>query len=261
MNLQVNFEAVSELVRSTKPLIHNKEKAGNVQVKGRADFVTEVDYAIQKYLADALSKKYPEIEFLGEEGEESSQDWSKPVWILDPVDGTTNLIHDLHMSVVSLALWDGEALVYGCIYNPYRDEVCTAVKGQGTKLNGQAVRVSKIDTVDKGLYCFGSTPYRKHYADRIFPKLKRLFMTGLDIRRTACAAMDLYYVATGRIDAYFEYQLRPWDVAAGIILVEEAGGRVSGIGGKIQFPGDYVDIAVSNGKIHDVFLNLLNEEE
>lgn len=258
MKVQVDFEAVTELVLKTKPLFSDEEKKADILVKGRADFVTQVDFAVQNYIQKNLVEMYPDIQFLGEEGEKDKQDWSKPVWILDPVDGTTNLIRDLRMSVVSLALWDGEDLAFGCIYNPYRQEICTAVRGQGTKLNGVPVRVSEARTLSESLFCVGTSPYEKdEYADLIFERMKKAFLAGLDVRRTASAAMDLMFVAMGIVDGYFEYYLKPWDCAAGMILVEEAGGKVTDFQGRRAVPGDYPDIVASNGKIHDELLKML----
>lgn len=258
MKVDVDFEKVIELVLGTRALFSDQNKKAEILVKGRADFVTQVDFAVQTYLQKELCALYPDIQFLGEEGEKEKQDWTRPVWILDPVDGTTNLIHDMQMSVVSLALWDGEDLLFGCIYHPYRQEICTAVRGQGTRLNGEPVSVSGTETVSQSLFCVGTSPYEKgEYVDKVFERMKRLFLEGLDIRRTASAAMDLMYVAVGRIDGYFEYYLKPWDCAAGILLVEEAGGRISDFKGRRPKPGDYPDIVASNGKIHEELLELL----
>ncbi|MDO4489528.1 MAG: inositol monophosphatase family protein [Lachnospiraceae bacterium] len=261
MNLQVDFDAVTDLVLQTRKFFSDEDKRGDVTVKGRADFVTQVDFAVQCFLQKELEKLYPEIQFLGEEGGKEARDSQKPMWILDPVDGTTNLIRDLQMSVVSLALWDGEDLVFGCIYHPYREELCTAVRSQGTRLNGRPVSVSTAETAAESLFCVGTSPYEKaEYADTAFAQMKQVFLAGLDIRRTASAAMDHMYVAVGRIDGYFEHYLKPWDCAAGIILVEEAGGRVTDFRGKKVNVLDCPDVVVSNGKIHNEFLKLLDVE-
>lgn len=258
MKIDIDFEAVEGLVLRTKDLFANEDKKKEVTLKGRADFVTQVDFAVQNFLQSELEKLYPEIGFLGEEGEKEKQDWSKAYWILDPVDGTTNLIHDFRMSVVSLALWDGQDLAYGCIYNPYSNELCTAIRGQGMKLNGVPVFVSQTKSCSDSLFSVGTSPYEKNeYGELIFEKMKKVFMAGLDVRRTGSAAWDICTVALGRIDGYFEYFLKPWDCAAGMILVEEAGGRVSAFDGHRPNPGEYPDIVATNGQIHEELLKLL----
>lgn len=258
MKTEIDFSAVEALVLKTRELFGNIEKKSEITVKGQDDFVTAVDFDVQKFMQDELVKRYPEIQFLGEEGEKEKQDWTQACWILDPVDGTTNLIHDFKMSVLSLALWDGKDLAYGCIYNPYTGELCTAVRGQGMKVNGDPVSVSETKTCSESLFSLGTSPYEKgEYGDRIFEKMKLLYMTGVDVRRTGSAAWDLCMVALGRVDGYFEYYLKPWDCAAGMILVEEAGGRISDLEGRRPVPGDYPDIVASNGRIHAEFLELL----
>lgn len=262
MRISVDYEAVTQVVLKAGQLFSDQEKKSDILEKGRADFVTQVDFAVQRFICDNLLAMYPEIQFLGEEGRKEDLDWSCPMWILDPVDGTTNLIRDIQLSVISLALWDGEDLAYGCIYQPYRNELCTAVRGQGTKLNGKPISVSQAEDVAHSLFAIGSSPYEKEeYADLVFAKMKKVFRAGLDFRRTASAAMDLMYVAIGRFDGYFEHYLKPWDCAAGMLLVEEAGGKITDFQGNKVVPGSYPDVVASNGKIHREFLELMRMEE
>lgn len=258
MNCVIDYAAVEKLVLQTKAFFQDNRKRAEITQKGKDDFVTQVDFAVQSFLQTELGRMYPDIQFLGEEGPKEEQDWSRPVWILDPVDGTTNLIRDLQMSAVSLGLWDGEDMLYGCVYNPYRDEMCTAVRGQGTKLNGEPVTVSKAATLSESLFVVGTSPYEKElYGEKIFERMKRAFMASLEIRRTGSAALDLVAIATGRADGYFEYYLKPWDCAAGILLVKEAGGRITDFQGNSTSPDKYPDLVASNGLIHDAILKLL----
>ena len=257
--MNVDFQAVVELVRRTKPLILNEDKAHQVTVKGLADYVTQVDFSVQKHLTEELARLYPDIQFLGEEGQKHALDWTRPVWILDPVDGTTNLIHDFQESCVSLGLWDGRELVFGCVYNPFHEELFTAVKGQGAYLNGRKMTVSDRPDLRHSLIMVGTSPYEKNRADEVFDKMKRLFVASEDIRRSGSAAIDLCTVACGRADGFFEYNLKPWDYAASAAIIMEAGGSVTGLDGKPIFPGENATVVASNGHIQQDLLGELNK--
>lgn len=222
----IQIRKTIEIVKKTHSLLMNEDAAGNFREKGRADYVTEVDTAVQDFLAQELYAQYPQVQFMGEEKENSSIDFSKPVWILDPVDGTTNLIHGYHHSAVSLAYCEnGEAKV-GIIYQPYTNDVFYAIKGEGAHLNDERIHVSRAKTLDESLISIGTSPYNKEWAKKNFPIFEKVFMACQDIRRSGSAALDLAYVACGRLDGFFERNLKPWDYAAGVLLVEEAGGHV-----------------------------------
>lgn len=255
--VNIDFKQVIQLVRDTKPLILNDEQAHQVTVKGLADYVTQVDYAVQNHLVQALAEAYPEVQFLGEEGQKTQLDWQKPVWILDPVDGTTNLIHDFKSSCVALGLWDGRSMVFGCVYNPFREELFTAVSGQGAYLNGTPIAVSRRPTLSKSLIMVGTSPYEKDRADEVFGQIKRVYLASEDIRRSGSAALDICTVACGRADGFFEYNLKPWDYAAASVILAEAGGGFSCIDGAPVFPGKNADVVGSNGSIHAELLDTL----
>lgn len=258
MNDRFDYDAITALLVKAGELFSDEKKKEEILVKGKADFATQVDFAVQDFLYRELGNMYPEVQFLGEEGEKEQWDRTKPAWILDPVDGTTNLIHDMKMSVISLALWDGKDLAFGCIYNPYQKEICTAVRGQGARLNGKKVSVSKASKLEDCLLAIGTTPYDKElYGDRIFERMKRMYLSCRDIRRTGSAALDLFCIAAGKTGGYFEYYLKPWDFAAGMLLVEEAGGKVTDPDGNRPFPGEPADIVATNGRVHDELLELL----
>ena len=255
--MNVDYKSVVELVLNCKSLILNNDKAHQITVKGLADYVTQVDFSVQSYLTGALAERYPDIQFLGEEGQKHTLDWSRPVWILDPVDGTTNLIHDFQESCVSLGLWDGHELVFGCVYNPFHEELFEAVKGRGTYLNHRRVTVSGRPTLAKSLIMVGTSPYDKGRADQVFDKIKRLYVASEDIRRSGSAAIDLCTLGCGRADGFFEYDLKPWDYAASIVIITEAGGTVTNEKGEPIFPGERSAIVASNGHIHQEMLDLL----
>ena len=255
--MNVDFKQVIQLVKDTRALILNTEQAHQVTVKGLADYVTQVDFAVQDHLVRKLGEYYPEIQFLGEEGHKHLLNWSKPVWILDPVDGTTNLIHDFKTSCVALGLWDGEKLVFGCVYNPFREELFTAISGQGAYLNGNKITVSQRPTLSRSLILVGTSPYEKERADEVFDRIKRVYVASEDIRRSGSAALDFCAVACGRADGFFEYNLKPWDYAAGSVILVEAGGCFSNICGGPVFPGENSDVVGTNGCIHAEFLETL----
>ena len=254
----VDINAVMKIVKDASALFASREAAENVTEKGRADFVTEVDLQVQQFVEERLQVLYPEIQFMGEEADNSHICKDGAYWVLDPVDGTTNLIHDYRRSSISLALMkNGESLL-GIIYNPYADEMFHAEKGKGCYLNGKPVSVSKETTMEKSLIAFGTTPYTKELSIEIFDLVRRVYMDCADVRRTASAALDLADVACGRIDAYFEKRLKLWDYAAGMLLVREAGGEVYYYDGRKAGDDQVADILAGNavipGKILENYL-------
>ena len=257
--MQIDYDRVTELVRQTKSLVLNSRQAAQITVKGRADYVTQVDFSVQEYLVGALKGLYPDSQFLCEEGAHAALDWDRPIWILDPIDGTTNLIHDFHTSAVSLGFWNGREMEYGCVYNPFREELYRAVRGQGAFLNDAPIHVSQVKTMSRSLVAVGTAPWDKTRVDQVFRTLRHIFLACEDIRRTGSAALDCCSVACGRTDGFFEYDLKPWDYAAGSLLVEEAGGSFTDLKGNRFRPDRVADLIASNGQIHRELVNCLAE--
>ena len=191
--------------------------------EGHANFVTDVDCAVQDYLQTALTRLVPGSAFIGEEKENDALT-DAPTWIIDPVDGTTNLIHNLRMSAVSIALCEGGRPVLGTVYQPYTDEMFLAVLGQGATLNGRPIHVSATP-FHRAVVAFGTSPYNPELAKTSMAMALSCLQRAADVRRSGSAALDLAAVACGRADAFFELTLKPWDYAAGALLVTEAGGR------------------------------------
>lgn len=252
----MELQDIIALVKQTKTFVENREMAGHIKVKGPADYVTQVDTDIQKFLACELGKLAPDIQFLGEE--EGLHEMSGDTyWILDPIDGTTNLIHDYQHSVVSLGLYDKGEITLGVVYDPYRDDVYHAQKGKGSFLNGTPIHVSEAETLGTTIVTIGTSPYDRELTEANFRRFQRVFEKSQDIRRTGSAALDLAYVACGRTGGFFETLLSPWDFAAGMLLVIEAGGRVTNFAGE---PLDLLgrgSVAASNGKVHEELLGLM----
>ncbi len=207
-------EAGNELLKARIFSITEKE--------GHANYVTDVDKRLQDMLAERLHALCPEAGFIGEE-KTNQRLTDAPTWIVDPIDGTTNFIHDYHCSVISAALVVNREPQLGCVCQPYLNEVYSAERGKGAFINDDPMHVSSHD-FDHALVGFGTSPYQealgRHTLDIALAFLRRC----TDLRRCGSAAADLAYVACGRQDVFFELNLNPWDVAAGALLVTEAGG-------------------------------------
>ncbi len=209
----------------------DREKMAIDIKSGVADLVTEYDKNIQEQLEIGLKKILPEAKFIGEEGSKDELSEDGYAFVVDPIDGTTNFIKDYHHSAISVALLEGKEVVAGVVYNPYLDEIFSAIKGQGAFCNGKKISVSS-QPLSNALVLFGSSPYDKHLFKETLEILTEYFYKALDIRRSGSAALDLCSVACGRADLYFELQTSPWDFAAGKLIVEEAGGVVTTLDGK-----------------------------
>lgn len=253
----IDFEKIISIIKETSRLFRDDIAAAHITEKGAADYVTEVDTTVQKLLFEKLSALYPDIQFMGEEQDHHDIDFSQPVWILDPVDGTTNLIHRYPASCISLGLVaNGEPSV-GIIFNPYYDELFFAIKGEGASLNGKPIHVSTAASLSECIISVGTMPYMKDLTDETFQRIKNVFLKAQDVRRLAAAAVELCYVACGRQDGFFEPYLKPWDFAAGIVILTEAGGCVSDYEGNPIFPDRPVKLLASNGRIHQELLETI----
>ena len=215
-------EALLEIVRHAGEIIRRREEMVVEEKEGHANFVTTIDEGVQAYLLEALSALRPDAVAIGEEkiNDELSD---APTWVVDPVDGTTNLIHDCRASAVSIALLENRVPVIGAVYNPYTDEFFYAEKGKGATLNGSAIHVSSF-ALDKALVAFGTSPYNAELAKVSLDMAHAFLLRAADLRRSGSAALDLAHLACGRHDVFFELNLKPWDYAAGALLVTEAGG-------------------------------------
>lgn len=216
------FEQLCAVIRQAGEMICNARDF-EVEVKeGHANFATTVDAAVESFLKEKLAVLRPDASFIGEE-QENAPLGDEPTWVIDPIDGTTNFIHDFRFSAVSVALLENRRPVLGVVYQPYTKELFHAVRGGGAFLNGKPIRVSSTP-FPKALVCFGTAPYNPELAERSMQAALQCLLNAAEIRRNGSAALDLAYVAAGRQDVYFELRLSPWDYPAGALLVEEAGG-------------------------------------
>ncbi len=252
----MELQEIITLVKKTKTFVQNRERAGHIKVKGPADYVTQVDTDIQNFLAKELGRLAPEIQFLGEE-EGLHEMTGYTYWILDPIDGTTNLIHDYQHSVVSLALYEKGEITTGIIYDPFREDVYHAKKGKGSFLNGSPISVSDAETLGETIVAIGTSPYDRELTEENFCRFRRVFEKSQDIRRTGSAALDLANVACGRTGGFFETLLSPWDFAAGMLLVTEAGGRVTNYAGEPLSFLSRGSVIATNGRVHEELRGLV----
>ena len=199
-----------------------------VRSKSPNELVTEVDEAAERIIVDHIRTGYPDHAFLGEEG--GARGTSEFEWIIDPLDGTTNYIHRFPVFCVSLALRRHGELQLGVIYDPMRQELFTCTRGGGARMNERRIRVSRQETLAGSLIGTGF-PYRRNleWVDIYMRMMRQVMRRTSGVRRAGAAALDLAYVAAGRLDGFWEFGLRPWDIAAGALLIEEAGGWISGL--------------------------------
>lgn len=230
----------------------------NVMKKGTNDFVTQVDKAAEDAIIETIKKAYPDHAILGEESGYQEAKQADQLWIIDPLDGTTNFIHDFPQFCVSIAFQDQGKVTQGVVYDPLRDELFTAVRGRGARLNERRIRVSNALNLEQSLIGTGF-PFREfHNLDAYLAYFKTLIPISAGIRRAGAAALDLAYVAAGRLDAFWEFGLKPWDVAAGALFVQEAGGYVSTIEGDSNFLNSK-SVLAATPKVHQQMLALYEE--
>jgi len=224
-----------------------------IEMKGFNDLVSYVDKQTEELLVAGLKEILPEAGFITEEGTETTRQ-EKYNWIIDPLDGTTNFTHGLHHYAVSIGLMEDQEIVLGVIYNPEHDECFYAYKDGGAYLNDEKIQVSDAPALKDGLIATGFPYYDFELTQQYLQVLGSFMSSSHGVRRIGSAALDLAYVAAGRCEGFFEFNLNPWDVAAGIVIVKEAGGQLS----KFTAGGDYLfgrEIVASNGFIHQEMLD------
>jgi myo-inositol-1(or 4)-monophosphatase len=227
----------------------------NVRSKRAKDFVTQVDQAAEQAIIDIVRKAYPEHGFLAEESG-ASQQHSEYVWIIDPLDGTTNFIHGFPQYCVSIGIQQRGALAHAVVYDPARNELFTASKGRGAFLNDRRIRVSTLARFGDALVGTGF-PFKELGRLELYTRqLQTMMQTCAGVRRAGAAALDLAYVACGRLDAFWELGLSPWDMAAGALLILEAGGLVGDLKGDQGFL-ESGDIAAATPKVFPALLEAL----
>ena len=251
--------AMSEIAREAGALLmHYFHQHLKIEYKGDADLVTAADRAAEALIRDRIRQKWPTHDVLGEEQGLSDQG-SEYRWYVDPLDGTTNFAHGYPVFCVSMGLEYRERLsgqrasrVAAVVYDPTRDELFTAEQGRGARLNGEPIQVSKTATLKESLLATGFPSHKRHKNPNIF-FYHQITLRTHGVRRAGSAALDLCNVASGRYDGFWEFNLNPWDTAAGVLIVEEAGGKVTRFDGS-PFELNSRETVASNGLIHDALL-------
>ena len=245
-----------------KILLDFFEKELRIDYKGEKNLVTDADRGAEAIIVETIRSSFPDHRFLGEEGGsysgsgETTSAESIYKWIIDPLDGTTNFAHTFPMFCVSIALERSGEIVFGVVLDPVRDEIFLAETGQGATLNGRPIRVSKTEQLNDSLLVTGFAYDIRRNLEHNLDHFTNFSIRAQGIRRTGTAALDLCYVAMGRLDGFWEMKLSPWDTAAGALICGEAGGRVTTFKGA---PASIYlkEILATNGKIHSEMIDVL----
>ncbi len=224
--------------------------------KGRNDFVSEVDHLAEQEIVSILSKAYPSHAFLGEEGGRHGLPKGEYTWVIDPLDGTTNFLHGFPQFAVSIALIHRGNIECGVIYDPMRQELFTAKRGGGAAMESRRLRVTKQNTYTGALLGTGFPFKDQRHNDAYFGMFRDLMKDSAGIRRPGSAALDLAWVACGRMDGFWEIGLMPWDIAAGVLLVQEAGGIVTDFEGGSKYL-ETGNVLTANPKLHALMLETI----
>lgn len=258
MNLEKICEQVVDISRHTGAFIKDELKTfsqKHVETKGLHNFVSYVDKASEQKIVSALTRLIPTAGFIAEEGtgEPSTNGLN---WVIDPLDGTTNYIHGLPPFAISIALMEGDAVILGVVYEINLNECFWAYEGSGAFLNGKKISVSKIGTVNESLIATGFPYHEYDRMGQFFKSMDHFMRNSHGMRRLGSAATDLAYVACGRFDAFYEYGLQSWDVAAGALIVQQAGGKISDFSGE----RDYIfgkEIIAANSSVYSEFQSVV----
>lgn len=250
------IEILKQIVKEAGTIVKKGYHANKeILHKGVVDLVTQYDVETENFLLKALKAHFPEYHLVGEESHHGGFEYQKAIYI-DPIDGTTNFIHGIPHLAISLGVWEENEPIMGIVYNPILDEMFWALKGEGAYCNGVKLHVSTQNILQQSLIATGF-PYAKVNAGIeyhwVIDSMSRLLPHIQDIRRLGAAAIDLCYLAQGKTEGFYEVDLKPWDVAAGILVVLEAGGKVTDLnGGSYRFGSK--SIVATNGAIHQQLL-------
>ena len=221
----------------------------DIENKDIFDYVTIVDKKSEKFILESIKQHFPDHNILAEESGQTDNQ-NENCWLIDPLDGTTNFIHNYPISAVSIAFAKKQEVILGVIYDPYRDELFYAEKGQGAYLNDRQIHVSKRTKLNHCLIATGFPFKNKNLLKLYWEMLSAIFMEVNGVRRTGSAALDLANIACGRFDGFVELKLSPWDVAAGSVIIQEAGGEITDFEGKNNYL-EKGNVIASNKLIHE----------
>lgn len=255
--MKKRFDLAMNLARRAGALLQEGyEKVGEVTLKGEIDLLTQFDLRSEALLVDEIRAAFPEDAILAEEGGEHGG--SETLWLIDPLDGTTNFSHGVPIFGVSIACQRGRETLFGVVYDPMRDELFHALPREGAWLNGREIHVSGTATLDESLLATGFPYDIRSHPETNLDHFAAFKLRTRGVRRLGAAALDLAYVAAGRFDGYWEMRLWPWDWTAGMLIVQEAGGEVSRMDGGEDIFRKPTSLLASNGHIHTQMLEVLH---
>lgn len=250
------LKTAEEAARAAGDVLENWAGRFTVTEKSRANLVTEADFESQELIRRTILGRFPEHDFLGEESAGATDSNSPYRWVVDPLDGTSNYVHRFPYYAVSIGLQHAGELILGVIFDPNRNEMFTAVRGGGARLNGTPIRCTRIGEL-KDAFAVASLPVAVTEGNPAIERFLRVLPRAQTVQRTGSAALNLAYVACGRIDAFWSSSLKPWDMAAGAVLVAEAGGRITRMDGR-RFDIEVPDLLATNGtELHEELQQLL----
>ena len=242
------LQAAEEAARLGGQILRQWQAKFTVREKSRANLVTDADFAAQRAIHEFLHRRFPSHGFLGEEELFVDKGESPYRWIIDPLDGTTNFVHGFPYFAVSIGLECHGELIVGAIYDPSHDEMFLAAQGEGASLNRRRLVCSDVPRVSEALL-IASLPVATDVHDQAVQRFLRMVVAAQTVQRTGSAALNLAYVAAGRVDGFWSTSLKPWDMAAGVVLVREAGGTISQLD-QSPFSVNHPNLLASNGKFH-----------
>lgn len=253
---EISTIASETAIKAGKLLASGFRKTHSIVQKGEVDLVTEMDLAAEKLINDELYNSFPEIGFFGEEKGGCSC-YDKSVWVVDPLDGTTNYANGLEHFCVSIAYCEDGIPLVGALYRPMSQDLYTCIKNQGSFLNGEKIKVTDTTDLNQSLAVTGFPYNRRACVDELLERLGIMLNHVQGVRRFGSAALDLCYIAQGLLSIFWETNLKPWDVAAGTLLVEEAGGKVTKFDGS-QMSLDAGQLLATNRHLHEAVVKLLS---
>ena len=256
--MKKEFSVLQQCLQTAGAIARKRLGKVTYQLKGRANLVTQADVACQQAILKIIQKNFPQHDFLAEEQglKNTGSPWK---WVIDPIDGTTNFAHTMPHFSISVALAHKNEIVLGGVYDVCMDELFLARKGKGATLNGKKIHVSRVSKLENALLVTGFPYVRQNRMKELLTRFKNFILACHDIRRLGSAALDMCWVAAGRFDGYWEDTLNPWDISAGKLILEEAGGKVTDFSGKkwknLETFGKQT--LASNGLIHREMFDII----
>lgn len=259
MNISLQTQVLN-IVKESGDIVKGLLTQDNIlEEKGQDNFLTYIDLEVQRFLIEKLSFLLPESTIISEEKENLNINSSEFIWVIDPIDGTTNLIHNYPHFCTSVALVKKGKPIFGVISNPITSELFHSILNNGAFLNNQKISVSETSTLANSIIGFGF-PYDKQKISNTIEKIKAVINSSQDLRRTGSAALDLAYVACGRLDGYFEFDLEIWDYIAGYLLIKEAGGAITDMSNDEFGSFSKTNLVASNGLIQTELIQCINKQ-